>query len=100
MKRLIVRPAAAADIAAAFARYQQERPGLGLAFLMAVRSTLDRVLSRPEAYPVLLRGLRRALMERRFPYAAYFRVHDDVISIATPSAGKYESPWPRRGSDP
>ena len=81
MKRLIVRPAAAADIANTFAWYQHERPGLGSTFLQAVRSTLGRILRRPAAYPVLPRGLRRALMGRPFPYAVYFRVHDDVISI-------------------
>ena len=35
MNRLVVRPAAAVDIASAFAWYQRERPELGLAFLTA-----------------------------------------------------------------
>lgn len=62
MKRVIVRPAAAADIEDAYRWYESRRPGLGEEFLLALHSTRDRVLEHPEAYPILHRTTRRALI--------------------------------------
>jgi plasmid stabilization system protein ParE len=67
VKRVVVRPAAAADIEDAYEWYESQRPGLGEEFLAALRSTRDRVLAEPEAFPVLHRATRRALIPRRFP---------------------------------
>lgn len=71
--RSLVRPAAAAEIEAAADWYEGKRRGLGRDFLQAVDQALDSIRSRPDAYPVVHRGTRRALL-RRFPYAVYFRI--------------------------
>ena len=67
MKQVVVKPAAAADIEDAYQWYESQRPGLGEDFLAALRFTRDRVLERPEAFPVLHRDTRRALIPHRFP---------------------------------
>jgi toxin ParE1/3/4 len=65
--RLVLHAAAAADLEEAFAWYERAREGLGDEFLSTVRLTLDAVMSsHPHSYPVVYRGLRRALA-RRFP---------------------------------
>lgn len=81
MKRVVVRPAAAADIEDAYQWYESQRPGLGEEFLTAITRTRDRVLERPEAYPVLHRDTRRALVPERFPYALFYRVHGDTVVV-------------------
>ncbi len=71
MKRVIVRPAAAADIEQVYEWYEQQRPGLGDEFLTAIRSTIDRVVAQPEAFAVINRATRRALVPQRFPYGLF-----------------------------
>lgn len=61
MKQVVVRPAAAADIEDAYQWYESQRPGRGADFLAALRSTQDRVIENPEAYPILHRDTRRAV---------------------------------------
>jgi plasmid stabilization system protein ParE len=72
VKHVVVRPAAAADIEDAYNWYESQRPGLGEEFLAALGSTRDRVLAHPEAFPVLHRATRRALIPQRFPDAGRF----------------------------
>jgi plasmid stabilization system protein ParE len=81
VKRVVVRPAAAADIEDAFLWYERQREGLGSEFLDALRGTMDLVLVHPEAFPVLHRETRRVLVQRRFPYGLYFRVDGDVVLL-------------------
>jgi toxin ParE1/3/4 len=81
VNRVIVRPAAAADIEQAYEWYESQRPGLGEEFLVALAMTRDQVIEHPEAFPLLHRNTRRALIPRRFPYGLFYRVHDDLVVI-------------------
>ena len=83
----IVRPAAAADIDDAFLWYQAQRPGLGHEFLAAADALIAAIAERPLRYPVIRRNTRRALM-RRFPYAMYFRVYDEVVVVVACMHGR------------
>jgi len=93
----IVRPAAAADVEAAYRWYERQRSGLGDEFLAMVRSTLRSIEANPEAYPVVHRSTRRGLV-RRFPYAIFYRLVDDrVLVIACMHARRNPRKWRRRG---
>ena len=81
MTPAIVRPAAAGDIEQAFGWYEEQRPGLGREFLDALRETVNVVREHPEAFPVLHRGARRALVRRRFPYGLFYRLEGGTIVI-------------------
>jgi plasmid stabilization system protein ParE len=70
-RTLIVRPPAEADFESAFRWYQEQNLGLGAEFIRAVDAVLASIVREPEAYPVVYRQSRRALL-RRFPYAVYF----------------------------
>ena len=72
--------AADADIEAAFEWYESEQLGLGLEFLDEVRAAYTRILDGPFKYQELRIGIRRAIT-RRFPYAIYFSVEDDLILV-------------------
>ena len=90
--RIVVRPAAAADIGEAFLWYENQRAGLGNEFLGAAQAVIDAIAARPDMHPVIQRNTRRALL-RRFPYAIYYRVYPDVIAVVACMHGRRD---PRR----
>lgn len=97
MTQVVVRPAAAADIEDAYHWYEQQRPGLGEDFLAALRSTLDRVVTHPEAFAVVHRATRRALVPRRFPYGLFYRIYGDtIVVVACMHAKRNPQRWRRR----
>ena len=83
----IVRPAAAADIDEAFLWYEAQRSGLGHEFLASADTLIDAIAEHPLRYPVIRRNTRRALL-RRFPYAMYFRVYDEVVVVVACMHGR------------
>jgi len=77
---LILRPAAAADVEAAYRWYEHRRAGLGSEFLDAARATLSAIDANPAGYPVVYRSTRRALV-RRFPYAVFYRLMGEHVVV-------------------
>ena len=78
--RLEAEPAVELDIESTFDWYETEEPGLGREFLEQLRAAYHRVLQNPFAFQNLRFGIRRALT-RRFPYAIYYTVEDDLVLI-------------------
>jgi hypothetical protein len=76
--RAVFRAAAAEDIGSAFTWYERQRGGLGDDFLAHVASTVDIVMAHPEAWPLVHRDVRRAMV-LRYPYGLLYRVLDDVV---------------------
>ena len=71
---------AVAEIEAARAWYETQRPGLGDDFLGAVEITVESLLDFPDACPIDYRDARRCLLER-FPYCLYYRVESDGLVV-------------------
>jgi hypothetical protein len=63
---VIVRPLAERDILDATTWYDLRRPGLGAEFLDTFEELQSRLERTPTIYPVVHRGVRRAVL-RRFP---------------------------------
>ena len=78
--RLVVRPAAEADIVDAALWYEARATGLGADFLRAVDVALAEIQRMPERFPVVQMQCRRALL-RRFPYGIYFIATAELISV-------------------
>ena len=96
--RLVSEPRADLDIEAAFHWYENEQPGLGLAFLDELRATYDRIINGPLGYQELRSGIRRGLV-KHFPYAVYFFVEVDVVVVlAVLHASRDPAEWQRRRS--
>lgn len=68
---LIIRPAAEAELADAYAWYEDRIPGLGADFLNAVEAALSSIKRNPDTGPVVHQSIRRSLI-RRFPYAIFY----------------------------
>lgn len=78
--KLRLRSAALEDMAAAVAWYGEQTEALSDDCIGEFEACVARVGRGPDRYPVVLRGVRRALM-RKFPYSVYFRVEADVIVV-------------------
>ena len=97
MTRVAVRPAAAADIEDAYHWYESRQQGLGEEFLTALSSTHDRIVESPEAFPILHRNTRRALIPRRFPFGLFYRLDGEtIIIVACMHARRDPRRWQRR----
>lgn len=79
-RRLILRQDAEEDVETAFTWYEEQRPGLGPEFLLAVEAALAAIQRQPEAYPTVYRRARRVLL-RRFPYAVFFVDDGELVEI-------------------
>jgi plasmid stabilization system protein ParE len=72
-QRLVFRPEAEHEIAAAAGWYDSRGVGLAPEFLRAVDAVVASVQRNPHQYPEVYRGMRRALL-RRFPYSLIFSI--------------------------
>ena len=64
---------AQAEIAEAFAWYEEKSYGLGGDFLRAIAAAAEQLVRNPEAFPPT-RGRFRRILLRRFPYALHFEL--------------------------
>jgi plasmid stabilization system protein ParE len=96
VKPVILRPAAEADLADAYAWYERQRAGLGADFLSAATDAASFISDQPEAYQVLHRDVRRAPLHR-FPYGLLYRVYPDrMVVVACFHARRNPLVWRRR----
>ncbi|HXG62491.1 MAG TPA: type II toxin-antitoxin system RelE/ParE family toxin [Planctomycetota bacterium] len=73
-------PEAAAELEAATAAYEDREPGLGLDFILEVQAAIERIVSFPEAWPILDGEVRRCLVHR-FPFGILYACEASGIRI-------------------
>jgi len=77
---LVLSAKAETDLAEAVDWYNHIRPGLGDGLVLCVEQANDRIIDYPAAFPVILPGVRRALI-RRYPYGVFFRVRPMRVEV-------------------
>ena len=80
MFTVILTPAARAELIDAQDWYEAEASGLGRRFRHAIEALAERMSANPRQFPVVFKNVRRALL-RRFPYALFFVVEDEILLI-------------------
>lgn len=84
------------DIREAFEWYEGHEPNLGLSFVEDLDVIFSRIADAPHHFPVVYRGLRRALL-KRFPYSVYFlETGDDISIVAVLSQRRNPGVWIER----
>lgn len=75
-------PEASADLLAAVAWYEGQRPGLSQDFLAAFDAVLARLAQLPRSFPLVvgLAETHQALLAR-FPYRAIFRIYERRVVV-------------------
>ncbi len=81
-RRLVVRPEAQLDIDEAAFWYDDQQLGLADRFEGELSRLVERITNHPLHFPVLELGVRRGLLNV-FPYAVYFTVGQDEVTILT-----------------
>ena len=69
--RIHFQPEAEAELLEARAWYSLQRHGLDSELMMRVDEALQRIVQAPDAYPMVFRHLRRAVV-RQFPFAIFY----------------------------
>jgi plasmid stabilization system protein ParE len=78
--RFFVEPEAEAELNEAFQWYESRVAGLGGEFTRAVRAVFAMIDRNPEQFGRVQGEIRRAVV-RRFPYAIYYVVDPEQISV-------------------
>lgn len=68
------------DLSDAYSWYEEQRVGLGEEFMTSVDACVEGILRNPTMYARVHEEYRRALT-RRFPYAIFYEVVDDTITV-------------------
>ena len=96
MRRLRLLPEAEFDLDEAHAWYFAQGRELGDQFLRAFGACVTGIRRHPEAYQLVDRRMRRALL-RRFPYAVFFEVErTEVVVYAVFHCARDPRSWKRR----
>jgi plasmid stabilization system protein ParE len=78
--KVIIRPAAEADLRDARLWYESQRSGLGDELLNEIDRIVQLLEEQPERRPIYYNGFRR-LITRRFPYKIFYRVEGERVII-------------------
>ncbi|MBX2998399.1 MAG: type II toxin-antitoxin system RelE/ParE family toxin [Caldilineaceae bacterium] len=95
-RSIVFRAAAEADLREAYQWYEAQREGLGESFLLSIEAASAAIQRSPEAYPVVHKHVRRALI-RRFPFGIFYLVEpEQVVVIAVLHVRRDPKHWQRR----
>ncbi|MBL0937633.1 MAG: type II toxin-antitoxin system RelE/ParE family toxin [Gemmatimonadaceae bacterium] len=95
MRDVRIRARARAEIVEAVEWYEARSRVASAAFLDALDVVLREIGETPERFPVVQGQLRRVLL-KRFPYAVYYKVYPNTISIVGVIHGRrHPSTWVR-----
>lgn len=88
MNRVIVfRAAARREYVDSVTWCERQRTGLGGQFEAAVERTLETISTFPDAFPIVHRDVRRAMI-RRFPYGVFYRLRGEAIHVLAVMHGR------------
>jgi plasmid stabilization system protein ParE len=94
-RAVVFRPQAKDEVLEVRDWYEAKRSGLGREFGQELDAIVTRIAERPLAFPAVHDETRRAVL-RRFPYAIYFRLADEVVVVLAVHGRQRPSRWHRR----
>ena len=96
MKPLVFEALAVDELEEARDWYERQAAGLGRRFVLFVGSLVNRIRENPQAFPVIHRDIRRAVM-KSFPYGVFFRDRAAAIEvIGVVHLHRHPDTWKRR----
>lgn len=85
-------PEAETELAEAREWYAHQREDLDLEFMQSIDDALSLIITNPNQYPKVYRSLRRCPI-RRFPFAIFYDVADEVEVIAVFHSRRNPERW-------
>ncbi|MGO9204014.1 MAG: type II toxin-antitoxin system RelE/ParE family toxin [Limisphaerales bacterium] len=92
--RIIILPSAREDLGEGFGFYECQEPGVGAYFLKCLFADIDSLESHAGIHRKAF-GYNR-LLSKRFPYAVYYSVDGDVVSVRAVLDCRRDPAWIRR----
>jgi plasmid stabilization system protein ParE len=80
MLSIRLEPEAENDLLAAWAWYEEQRPGLGHRLVDELDVLFEAIAENPKRFPLKYRGLRQAIAGC-FPYVTYYRETPDAVVV-------------------
>jgi plasmid stabilization system protein ParE len=77
---VVLRDEAQAEFDAAFDFYENQKPGLGVAFAARVQEVFDRIGANPQMHAVVFADVRKAVVAR-FPYCVFYRAEAARVQV-------------------
>lgn len=80
ISNIIIRPDAEYELIEAYDWYETQKKGLGDKFISAIDNCIDSIIDNPEAYPIVHKKIRRALIGK-FPFGIFYLFEQEKIII-------------------
>jgi plasmid stabilization system protein ParE len=77
---VVLRVEAQAEFDEAFDYYEQQRPGLGVAFVARAQEVFDRIALNPQMHAVVFADIRKAVVAK-FPYCIFYRPESARVQV-------------------
>jgi len=76
--------------------YEDKEAGLGRDFALEIYSTVERILTYPDAWPIVEEDIRRSLV-KRFPFGVlYSKLEEEIVIIAVMHLNREPEYWKTR----
>jgi len=97
VKRIWEHPDATAERDAAAEWYEDQVPGLGLAFYSAIDGCVASISENPKLFAQKTNGVRKCLLPLVFPYSIYYVERaDDIVILAYAHQRRRPNYWKKR----
>jgi len=89
-------PEAEKELILAIDFYEEKEIGLGRDFALEIYSTVERILTYPDAWPIVEEDIRRSLV-KRFPFGVlYSKLEEEIVIIAVMHLNREPEYWKTR----
>jgi len=89
-------PEAEKELILAIDFYEDKEAGLGRDFALEIYSTVERILTYPDAWPIVEEDIRRSLV-KRFPFGVlYSKLEEEIVIIAVMHLNREPEYWKTR----
>ncbi|NWG27993.1 MAG: type II toxin-antitoxin system RelE/ParE family toxin [Ignavibacteriaceae bacterium] len=89
-------PDAESEFLLAIDFYEDREAGLGRDFALEIYSTVERILTYPDAWPVIEENIRRSLV-KRFPFGVlYSKLDEEIVIVAIMHLNREPGYWKKR----
>ncbi len=83
------------DLIEGFRFYEKQAEGLGVYFLDTLFSDIDSLIIYAGIHPLFFEKYHR-LLSKRFPFAVYYRIEDDLILVYAVLDCRQNPAWVRK----
>ena len=76
--------------------YEDKESGLGRDFALEINSTVERILTYPDAWPVIEEDIRRSLVKRFLFGVLYSKLEEEIVIVAIMHFNREPGYWKER----